>query len=184
MGRINLHRVRSVCCLSWFSLFFVILAIAGILYLYFTNINVNGQNIDYLRYSNWLLGFLILNSKDSNVVLQLFCDQTTVFVNFCIMIVVYILAYFGIVFFPTISSLIAIKVTDIKGFGRTAIFTTPAVIIWLVLAPLVWLVSIIILLTVATTYINKEKEMIKKYGNNYLSSSNRSSSYKESNIAA
>lgn len=163
MGKINLSRVRSVCCLSWFSLLFVLLAVAGILYLFFTK--YDGSNIDYLRVSNWLLGSLIVDSKDAGAILQIFSTQTTVFVNFCIMIAVYVIIYFGFILFPTIGAVIASKVSVIKGYGRTAIFTTPAVFVWLVLAPLVWLVSTIVLMSVSISYINKENEMLEKYSN-------------------
>lgn len=144
MDQINLSRVKSIYIFSIFSLLLVLLSLTGILYLYFGSTD----STNYLKDSNLILNEIIWNPSQAGMILE-YANTT----NFWILIASYVVAFLGFAFVPTITAIRAAKISEIKGYSRTAIFTTPAVLIWLVLFPIVWLISIIMLIVKSASYI-------------------------------
>lgn len=164
MNQINLSRVRSVYSLSIVSLIFILLSLAGILYLAFA-----GGNLNYLEQSSGFLFNLIWHPQNAESYFNHLVKNQTALINFSVLLLSYLIVFFGWIFFPTIAAIRASKVIDIKGYSRTAIFTTPAVLIWLVFAPLVWLISIIMLISKSFSYIKKGANIPNKNNKNLLS---------------
>ena len=148
MNQINLSRVKSIYLLAIVSFVFVLLSLAGILYLSFA-----GDNVNYFEQSSNSLLYLIWNPQNAQVFFSNLVQNQIALINFSVLLVSYVIMFFGWIFLPTIAAIRASKVVEIKGYSRTAIFATPAVLIWLVLAPIVWLISIIMLISKSSSFI-------------------------------